>query len=184
METLPELQRSLSDKAQVLTDPAAATFKKAAERWTDINHKTPGAIVLCANETDCQKTVSLSLDPASEELPNACCKVKWAVSVGVPFVAKSAGNSEYSTIGPQGIVIDISPFSDVIVDEPHGTAILKGGITSKQVIVKLAEHGRCTSKCALPRSLRVNRLVTDIFQLLEMGTPCMSLILASTFSPL
>ena len=49
----------LSSEAILLTDASSEEFKQALERWTDLNHKTPGAIVMVATEDDIIETVSI-----------------------------------------------------------------------------------------------------------------------------
>ena len=48
----------LSPGASVLTDPASDEFKVAHERWTELELKTPGAIVLVSTEEDIVQAVS------------------------------------------------------------------------------------------------------------------------------
>lgn len=56
-------------------------------------------------------------------------------------MARSGGHSEWSTIGKDGVIIDLSRFSGVEVDAEAKTAVLRGSILSKQVAVSLAEAG-------------------------------------------
>ena len=68
----------------------------------------------------------------------------------VPFVPKSGGHSEWSTIGKNGIVIDLSRYSGIEVDADSQTATLTGSVLSKEVAVRLAEAGMFTGrKCAI-----------------------------------
>jgi FAD/FMN-containing dehydrogenase len=62
----------------------------------------------------------------------------------VPFVAKSGGHSEWSTIGQDGIIIDLSNYSGIEVDAAAGKAVLKGSVLSKDVAVALAAAGSFT----------------------------------------
>lgn len=73
-------------------------------------------------------------------------QVKWAVTYSIPFVAKSGGHSEWSTIGSNGIILDLSRYSGVEVDAQSHTAMLKGGVLSKEVAVALAEQGLFTGE--------------------------------------
>jgi hypothetical protein len=57
------LTAKLSQAACVLTDPASDEFKAALERWTELELKTPGAIVQVSSEEDTVQTVSF-LDTA------------------------------------------------------------------------------------------------------------------------
>lgn len=56
-------------------------------------------------------------------------------------MTRSGGHSEWSTIGKDGVIIDLSRFSGVEVDAEAETAVLRGSILSKQVAVALAEAG-------------------------------------------
>lgn len=78
-------------------------------------------------------------------------QIKWAVSSKVPFVVKSGGMSLYSTIGDDGVVIDLTELAAVSHDKSRHEAVLTGGVTSKVVATKLAEDGHCTSKFATTR---------------------------------
>jgi len=70
--------------------------------------------------------------------------VQWAVKSSTPFVTKSGGNSEWSTIDSEGVVIDLSRYSGIEVDAIAQIATLKGSVLSKEVAVRLAEAGMCT----------------------------------------
>lgn len=63
----------------------------------------------------------------------------------MPFVAKSGGHSEWSSIGEHGIVIHLSKFSGVNVDVASKTARLKGSVLSKEVSMALAATGSFTA---------------------------------------
>lgn len=67
--------------------------------------------------------------------------MQWAFKYSVPFVTKSGGHSEWSTIGSEGIIIDLSLYKGVEVDKSSNTATIKGSILSKDVAVALAEAG-------------------------------------------
>lgn len=55
------LEKSLSSDSKILSNPRDEEFLKLMERWTEIDLKIPGAIVLPISEEDVQKTVSWSL---------------------------------------------------------------------------------------------------------------------------
>lgn len=59
-------------------------------------------------------------------------------------MTRSGGHSEWSTIGKEGVIIDLTQFSGVEVDAEAKTAVLRGSILSKQVAVALAEAGLFT----------------------------------------
>jgi FAD/FMN-containing dehydrogenase len=78
-------------------------------------------------------------------------QVQWAVGASVPFVIKSGGHSEWSTIDNRGVIIDLSKFSGIAVDSETQTAILKGSVLSKQVADALADVGLFTGEFVTPR---------------------------------
>jgi len=47
----------LSPGSQILTDSNDATFRELVKRWSDIDLKTPAAIILPISEEDIQKMV-------------------------------------------------------------------------------------------------------------------------------
>ncbi|EED19165.1 conserved hypothetical protein [Talaromyces stipitatus ATCC 10500] len=60
----------------------------------------------------------------------------------IPFVARrGGGHSEWSTIGKEGVIIDLGRCKGVEVDGANRTAVLKGSILSKKVDVALADTG-------------------------------------------
>lgn len=59
----------------------------------------------------------------------------------MPFVIKSGGHSEWSTIDGSGVIIDLSKYAGVEVDSQTQTATLRGSILSKEVAVALADVG-------------------------------------------
>ncbi|TGO59700.1 hypothetical protein BELL_1233g00010 [Botrytis elliptica] len=124
---LSELKGVLTPTCKILTDPNDLNFAEYLKRWTDIDLKTPGAIVLPTSETDCQNIV------------------KWASKNSIPFVTKSGGHSAWSTFGSDGIIIDLSLYKGMEVYTESGTAIIKGSILSKEVAVTLAEAGFFTA---------------------------------------
>lgn len=63
-----------------------------------------------------------------------------------PFVVRSGGHSEWSTIGSQGFVIDLSLYSGVAVHKEARAVTLKGSILAKPLAVALAEAGMFTGK--------------------------------------
>jgi hypothetical protein len=59
LNTLNQLRVSAGKALEILTDQSDATFQDRAKRWTDIDRKTPAAIILPTNEEDIRKTVCL-----------------------------------------------------------------------------------------------------------------------------
>ena len=70
----------------------------------------------------------------------------------IPFVTRSGGHSEWSTIGSQGFIIDLSLYSGVEINEEARTATLRGSILAKPVAVALAEAGMFTGESKKPAS--------------------------------
>ncbi|KAK8092005.1 hypothetical protein PG997_002366 [Apiospora hydei] len=125
---LQDLQACLGPEVEILTEKDSGDrFQEFAQGWTNIGRATPGAIVLPLTEEQIQKTV------------------QWAVQSSVPFVTKSGGHSEWSSIGEEGIVINVKKFSGIEVDSATQTARLKGSMLSKEVAVALAATGSFTA---------------------------------------
>ena len=122
------LQEIVGYNCEVLSESSDARFQNYAKRWTEIDRQIPAAVVLPRTEKDIQKTV------------------RWAVDSSIPFVVKSGGCSEWSTIGTSGLVIDLTEYSAINVDAEAQTATIRGGITQKEVAVRLAEEGLFTGK--------------------------------------
>lgn len=132
---ISELKSIVTSGCEILTDQTDASFQEHSKRWSDIGRQTPAAIVLPRKAEDIQKVV------------------QWAVNASIPFVTKGAGHSEWSTIGTNGFIIDLTHYSAIKVDAKARTAIIKGGITQKDVAVRLAEEGLFTGKELNLRSL-------------------------------
>ncbi|KAI1168332.1 hypothetical protein F5B18DRAFT_646862 [Nemania serpens] len=126
-ELLQNLSNDLGPDVEILVDKNSSRFKELSKRWTDIDRETPGAIVLPTSPSLIQKIV------------------RWAHRSSVPFVAKSGGHSQWSTIGEHGIVIDLGKYSSVSVDADAKTATLEGSVLSKDVAVALAAEGFFTA---------------------------------------
>ncbi|KAL4907582.1 hypothetical protein BDW74DRAFT_176333 [Aspergillus multicolor] len=122
---LPTLQATVP--CEILSNPQSTKFQEHLARWTDIDLKTPAAIILPTSEEECVKIV------------------QWALHYNIPFVTKSGGHSAWSTIDESGIVIDLSAYKGVEVDTESQTATLIGGILSKEVGIALAEKGLFTA---------------------------------------
>ncbi|PCG99792.1 FAD-binding, type 2 [Penicillium occitanis (nom. inval.)] len=127
LEHIASLRHSLSSASEILVDPFSPDFQERLERWTDINREEPAAVILPSSESECLKIV------------------QWALKSSVPFVARSGGHSEWSTIGKNGVIIDLGRYKSVEVDVKSQTAILKGSILSKEVAVALADAGLFTA---------------------------------------
>ncbi|KAJ7881707.1 hypothetical protein B0H14DRAFT_3759240 [Mycena olivaceomarginata] len=126
MAFVPQLLAGLPE-LEILTDKNDYKFQEHTKRWSDIDRKIPAAIVLPASEEQIQQTI------------------QWALRSSVPFVTKSGGHSLWSTIGEEGIIIDLSKYSGIKVDASGQRATLRGSILSKDVAVALAEAGLFTA---------------------------------------
>ena len=62
----------------------------------------------------------------------------------IPFVARSGGHSEWSTIDSRGFIIDLSLYSGVEANQEARTGTLRGSILAKPVAVALADAGLFT----------------------------------------
>ena len=113
----------LSSEAKVLTDPSKAEFQGYLARWTDMDMKQPHAIVMPATEDDTIKIV------------------KWALLASVPFVAKAGGHSSWSTIGPEGFVLDLSLMRGVEIDVEKQTATASAGTLVGDICKATAAEG-------------------------------------------
>ena len=122
-----DLKTIVASDCEILVAPDGAKFREFTKRWTDIDRKIPVAIVLPRTEDDIHKIV------------------QWALKESIPFVTKSGGGSEWSTIDDKGFVIDLTHYSAIEVNVKAQTAIIRGGITQKQAAVRLAEAGLFTA---------------------------------------
>ncbi|KAG8528310.1 uncharacterized protein KY384_007227 [Bacidia gigantensis] len=122
-----ELRFVVSADCTILQDSTDPEFREYCKRWTDIDRKIPAAIVLPRREKDIQNIV------------------QWAVESSIPFVTKSGGCSEWSTIGDDGFIIDLTLYSSVEVNAEARTATIKGGVVQKEVALRLAEQGLFTA---------------------------------------
>lgn len=59
LNALDQLRVSAGKALEILTDQRDATFRDRAKRWTDIDRKTPAAIILPTNEEEIRKIVCL-----------------------------------------------------------------------------------------------------------------------------
>ncbi|KAI1134308.1 FAD-binding domain-containing protein [Hypoxylon sp. FL0543] len=116
---------SLSGDSKIWTDPSKADFQESLARWTDVDKKEPGAVILPATENDIVEIVKL------------------AVETSVPFVAKAGGHSSWSTIGSSGFILDLSQIRSVEVDSEKQTATASAGALVGDVVKAVGEKGYC-----------------------------------------
>lgn len=70
-------------------------------------------------------------------------QVKLCLTHGVKFVPKAGGHSPWSTIGAEGIVIDLTALNAVVVDKEAGTVTLSGGAQIEDAVAPLYAAGLC-----------------------------------------
>lgn len=103
-------------------DEEPSEFAASLERWSNCDLKTPFAVVQPANEQDVVQTV------------------REALSASIPFVPASGGHSTWSSIGSEGIVIDLSRFKGVTVDSEARRVTVYGGTLMKEFQLALHPH--------------------------------------------
>lgn len=64
----------------------------------------------------------------------------------MPFVTRSGGHSEWSTIDSSGFIIDLSKYHSIEVDASGHKAALRGSVLSKSLAVALADAGLFTGR--------------------------------------
>jgi len=72
--------------------------------------------------------------------------VNLAIKYDVPFVPKSGGHSVWSTIGSDGIIIDLSNYTGVKIDNATHTVQVQAGVLNQQLIKAAYEEGLCVRK--------------------------------------
>lgn len=122
------LKALLGPDSEVITNSQPEKFQEYAKRWTDVDRQIPAAIVIPRSEQDCQKII------------------QWANEFQVPFVVVGGGCSEWSTVGPEGIEIDLRSYSSISVDEKAQTVTITGAVTQKELATKLADSGLFTGE--------------------------------------
>lgn len=133
LSRLSALKEIVSPSTDILSDPDSVIFRELNKCWSDGNLNILAAIIA----------------PSCESDVHAC--VQWAVKASIPFVTRGGGHSEWSTIGEEGVITDLSGYCRIVVDEEARTATVEGGVLSKEVAVRLAEVGLCTGMPELSR---------------------------------
>ncbi|MCJ1405309.1 hypothetical protein MMC11_008536 [Xylographa trunciseda] len=116
---------------EILTDTADAAFRECLKRWTDIDRKTTGGDCSPENRTGYSDNRAFFLVVRRFD--------------GWLKVRTAGGHSEWSPIGSDGVVVDLSRYSSIQVDAEAQTATLRGSVLSKEVAVRLAEAGLFTA---------------------------------------
>jgi FAD/FMN-containing dehydrogenase len=119
------LQASLSNDAQILTDPDSSSFKESLKRWSDVGIQVPAAIIKAGCEDDVVKIVNT------------------AIMNQIPLVARGGGNSPWSTIGSQGWILDLSLLTAIILFPSTQTVTLGPGVLSKSINEAVSKIGFC-----------------------------------------
>ncbi|KAF3008217.1 hypothetical protein E8E14_009289 [Neopestalotiopsis sp. 37M] len=121
---ISSLADSLSAESGILGDESSTEWKASMDRWSHYSLKTPSAIIQPKTEAD------------------VVTAVQRLVSASIPFVPASGGHSPFSTVGKEGVIIDLSQFSGVKVDETNDLATVRGGTLMKELQTALHTHGR------------------------------------------
>ncbi|KAK8038314.1 FAD binding domain-containing protein [Apiospora phragmitis] len=119
----------LSPASKVLHDKTTSEFKSSLARWSDIDVRVPYAVVQPAGEQDIVSTV------------------REAVKAGIPFVPAAGGHSPWSTIGQDGIIIDLSSYKGISLHPETNEATVKGGTLMKEMEVAFHPHKRFAGTC-------------------------------------
>ncbi|KAI5859276.1 FAD-binding domain-containing protein [Durotheca rogersii] len=119
---LSALATKLSPSSKILRDEKSPDFTATLDRWSNYDVKIPFAIV----------------QPASEE--DVIHAVREAVRASVPFVPASGGHSPWSTIGKDGIIIDLSRYKGVAYDAAENVATVRGGTLMTDLQAALHPH--------------------------------------------
>ncbi|KAF4615002.1 hypothetical protein D9613_002460 [Agrocybe pediades] len=119
------LRSKLSVAASILTDPESKQFQELCLRWSDINRRVPGAIIVASNEADVEQTVAL------------------AAELSIPFVPCSGGHSLWSTIGHKGFILDLRRLENIIVDVESRRVTLQSGVLVGHANQAAWDYGLC-----------------------------------------
>ena len=65
-------------------------------------------------------------------------------------MTRSGGHSEWSTIGSDGFIIDLSLYSYIEVHREAKTVTIRGSVLAKPLAVALADDGMFTGKTEKP----------------------------------
>jgi len=133
-----ELKPILSPNARVLTDAASDDFKLSTQGWSNINAKVPAAVVRPATFDDVSTFV------------------KYATANKIPFVPRSGGHSIHSSIGAEGVLLDLRSLDKIEVDKNAGTATFQAGVLTQPLMKAcweagyLVATGSCNTVGAVP----------------------------------
>lgn len=133
------LAATLSSNSRILTDESSEDFKTSMDRWTNYGLKVPSAIIQPTTEEDVVTTV------------------KELVSASIPFVPAAGGHSCFSSIGKNGVIIDLSRFTGVEVHEARGLATIKGGTLMKEFQAALHPHNQFAGARPLAISQHISK---------------------------
>ena len=62
-------------------------------------------------------------------------------------MTKSGGHSPWSSIGQEGVVVDLTKIQKITINKSNETVTITGSVLSKQVSVALAAEGLFTRVC-------------------------------------
>lgn len=140
----------LSPSAQILL-PGNPAFKVATDRWQNYAPPTFAAVVQVATEGDVQATI------------------RWANSVGVPFLAVAGGHGSTAALGrfKKGVGIWLRELRDIEILDGHGgdgdrdgygRARIGGGVLSGEVVWELWDKGKMAGESWWRRAMLVGQL--------------------------
>jgi hypothetical protein len=120
-------RRDLSDLSDRIIGPEDPGYDEARAVHNGMIDRHPALIVRCNSADDVARCVRFGRDQ------------------GVPIAVRSGGhNGAGLGVVDDGLVIDLSGLSDVVVDPENGRVRVGGGCTWGQVDQATAEHGRAT----------------------------------------
>lgn len=138
------LAATLSSNSRILTDESSEEFKTSMERWSNYGLNVPSAIIQPTNEEEIVATV------------------KELVSASIPFVPAAGGHSCFSSIGKNGVIVDLAHFTGVDVDEAGGFATIKGGTLMKEFQAALHPHKQFAGARPLVNYKHIPRRASEI----------------------
>lgn len=122
-----ELGSRLSSGANIFL-PGSAGFENATDRWTPWRNPHFDVVVEVANEEDVRETI------------------RYANANEKPFLAISGQHGGTTALGDvkNGTGIWLRKMTDVSIAENGKSAVIGGGIKSKELVDKLWKHGKMT----------------------------------------
>ncbi|KAH7107398.1 hypothetical protein BKA62DRAFT_131990 [Auriculariales sp. MPI-PUGE-AT-0066] len=120
---LVELAPALSPGARLLADNQDPAFTKLTHGWSNLNTQVPAAILL----------------PAVDE--DVAAFVRFATANGIPFVPRSGGHGNTSSIDSRGVLLDLQQLDQVKVDKERATVTFQSGVLSRALLKACHDAG-------------------------------------------